>query len=98
LLRSNYEIKHVYAEITAVYYLLSNYSSTSLLPTYATPNQTSNNVIYGSVELGYRFNRKMNFSVFGNYTFRTIDDPKMLTTNQLNIGVRTGFINHYKDF
>ena len=98
LLRTNYEIKRVYAEVTAVYYLLSSYNSSSLLPTYNAQTLASNNVFYGSVELGYRFNRKMNFSVFGNYTFRTIDDPTVLTTNQLNIGVRTGFINHYKDF
>jgi hypothetical protein len=98
ILRSNYEIKRVYAEVTAVYYLLANYSSTSLLPTYDAQTLASNNVFYASVEVGYRFNRKMNFSVFGNYTFRTIDYPSMLTTNQLNIGVRTGFINHYKDF
>lgn len=98
LLRTNYEIKRVYAEITAVYYLLSNYSSTSLLPYNNPQTFANNNVFYGSVEIGYRFNRKMNFSVFGNYTFRTIDDPAMLTTNQLNIGIRTGFINHYKDF
>lgn len=98
MLRSNYEIKRIYAEVTAIYYLLSNYSSTSLLPTYATQTLQSNNVFYGAVEIGYRFNRKMNFCVFGNYTFRTIDDPMMLTTNQLNIGVRTGFVNHYKDF
>lgn len=98
LLRTNYEIKRVYAEISAVYYLLSNYSSTSLLPYNNPQTFANNNVFYGSVEIGYRFNRKMNFSVFGNYTFRTIDDPTMLTTNQLNIGIRTGFINHYKDF
>lgn len=98
ILRSNYEIKRIYAELTAVYYLLSNYSSTSLLPTYTTQTLASNNVFYGSIEVGYRFNRKMNFSVFGNYTYRTINDPNMLTANQLNIGVRTGFINHYKDF
>ncbi len=98
LLRTNYEIKRIYAEVTAVYYMLSNYSSTSLLPTYASPTLSSNNVFYGCVEVGYRFNRKMNFSVFGNYTYRTINDQNVLTTNQLNIGVRTGFINHYKDF
>lgn len=98
VLRVNYEIKRIYAEATAVYYLLSNYAPTSLLPTYAQPTLSTNQVLFGSIEVGYRFNRKMNFSVFGNYTHRSINDPAMLNTNQLNIGVRTGFINHYKDF
>ena len=98
VLRTNYEIKRVYAEVTAVYYLLSNYSSTALLPYHVAQTPSTNTVMFTSVELGYRFNRKMNFSVFGNWTYRTIDDPNMLTANHFNIGIRTGFINHYKDF
>src|SRR5690606_28400857 len=78
VLRTNYEIKRVYAEVTAVYYLLSNYSSTALLPYHVVQTPSTNSVMFTSVELGYRFNRKMNFSVFGNWTYRTIDDPNML--------------------
>lgn len=97
ILRSNYEIKRVYAELSLVYYLTKNYSAQSLLPVHRTLIYSSNSIFYQNFELGYRFNRKMNLCLFGSWTYRVVSDGQT-ATNSLNIGLRTGFINHYKDF
>ena len=98
LLRTNYEYKRMYVDVLTTYYLLSNYSNESLLPVYEDLTRNSNNVLYSSVELGYRFNRKMNLMIFGNWTYRTETNSNLQGTNSFQIGLRTGFINHYKGF
>ncbi len=98
LLRTNYEYKRMYADVLATYYLLSNYSNESLLPVYESLTRNSNQILFTSVELGYRFNRKMNLMIFGNWTYRTETNKSLLGTNSFQVGIRTGFINHYKDF
>ena len=98
LLRSNYELYRVYAELTSVYYITKDYSATALLPIYRELDRTSDNILYVNLELGYRFNKKMNLMLFGSWTYRSIDNPNMPTANTLTVGLKTGFINHYKDF
>ena len=98
ILRTNYEYKRIYADYTFIYYLTQNYSPTSLIPVFREQEFSSNSILYTSLELGYRFNRKMNLMLFGAWTYRTIDDPAMLTANTVSVGLRTGFINHYNDF
>ena len=81
-----------------VYYIAKDYSATALLPIYRELERTSDNILYLNLELGYRFNRKMNLMLFGSWTYRSIDNPDMLPANSFTIGLKTGFINHYKDF
>jgi len=97
LLRTNFEYKRAYLEASFVYYITKDYSSEALLPVYRTLTTSSNQIMYTNVELGYRFNRKMNLSIFASWTYRTVNDPTVLTTNFANVGIRTGFVNHYKD-
>lgn len=97
VLRSNYEWKRVYADLTAIYYLLQNYSPEALLPVYRDLSRSSGNVLYTRLELGYRFNRKMNLCLFVNWTYRQASGEQ-LYTNFMSGGLKTGFINHYNDF
>lgn len=97
IFRSNYEYKRIYADLSVVYYLTKNYSSQSLLPVYRELNYSSNNIFYQNFELGYRFNRKMNLTLFASWAYRFANDGQ-LPTNFISAGLRTGFINHYKDF
>ncbi len=97
ILRSNYEVKRVYVDLSIIYYLTRNYSSESLLPVYRDLETSSENIFFQNTELGYRFNRKMNLTIYGNWTYRLSNDGS-LATNFLSVGLRTGFLNHYKDF
>ena len=98
LIRSNFEYKRAYIDLTFVYYLTNNYSASSLLPVYDEMPTTSNSILYTNAEVGYRFNRKMNLMLFANWTYRTESNSTITGTNSLQVGLKTGFINHYKDF
>jgi hypothetical protein len=60
---------------------------------------TDGTILLTQLELGYRFNKLMNFSIFGTWLFRNEQSDFIdLTTNQFTIGLRTGLLNHYNDF
>lgn len=98
VLRTSYTINRVYAELGVNYYILDDYISTDLMAIEKVTPAVSGNVFYTNLELGYRFNRKMNLSVFMAWTYRAESTVDSLNANVLQFGVKTGFINHYKDF
>lgn len=99
LLRTSYEIKRAYIDLKTIYYHLNQYSSTSHLPLYSLGLKNNGSVFYSNVEIGYRFNRKMNFSVFVNYLYRNATVGGLnLQNNVVGIGLKTGIINSYTDF
>lgn len=98
LVRTNYELKRVYIDLTMVYYLTDNYSATALLSIYDVMPRSSNAIFYENLEVGYRFNRKMNLMLFGSWTYRTETNTSFLGTNSFSFGLKTGLRNNYKDF
>ena len=98
LVRANYEYKRIYLDLSLSYYLLENYSQTALLPIYSEMERKSTDLIFSNVELGYRFNRLMNLSLFGLLTYRSETGSEDFGTNSIQIGLRTGITNQYKDF
>lgn len=98
LLRSNYEWKRLYVNLSVVLIMTSNHSDKGHLPVYIQQNLSSETILNSNTEIGYRFNRKMNLMLFANWNHRTTSLPLNPVTNAVNIGLRTGFINHYKDF
>lgn len=101
LVRTNYEIKRVYIDVLFSYMMLKEYNPRDLLPTKALSNpgiSESFDVSNLQIELGYRFNRKLNFSVFGRGVFRTTTRENGINGTIFQIGMRTGLINHYNDF
>ncbi len=96
--RANYEFKHWYVDSKSVIFLLNDYSQTAHLALYDAGPRIDATVFYQSLELGYRFNRKMNLSVFGRWRLRTSSEIGMPVANTVQIGMRTGLINHYDDF
>src|SRR5690606_29444442 len=97
VVRANYEIKRFYTDLRVVYYSLMDYSSTSHLALYDVGPRANNSIFFTNFELGYRFNKKMNFSVFMNYLVRRDASTSQLT-NYLNVGLKTSLINSYIDF
>lgn len=99
LLRVNYEYKRIYADLKAVFYQLDDYTPTALLSLYDAGVRNNGTTLHTAFEAGYRFNRKMNFTVFVSYLFRTAaTGGGNQLTNVAGIGMRTGLINSYTDF
>lgn len=99
LVRANYEFKRMYADVKTIFYSLNNYSSTSLLALYDAGIRENGSIFHTEIEAGYRFNKKMNFTIFVNYLFRTSSiGGSNQVTNVVGIGMKTGLINSYKDF
>jgi hypothetical protein len=99
LVRINLEVKRIYLDLKSVYYVLSNHQDAGLLPIRVNDDQKiSGNIFLQQVELGYRFNRKMNLMLFVNWQYRNSVVPDSRTTNMVFGGIRTGINNHYNDF
>ena len=101
IVRSNYEYKRVYADLLVSYMMLSNYNPRGLLPTNALIDpgtESSFNTTNVQLEVGYRFNRKMNFSVFGRSVIRTTTQENPVNGTIFQLGMRTGLLNQYDDF
>lgn len=101
LVRSNYEFKRVYAEVLFSYMYLSNYNQRGLLPTHTLIDPGAENTFQTTnfqLELGYRFNRKMNFSAFVRSVVRHSTEVNSANAMIFQIGLRTGLLNQYDDF
>ncbi|PWL32521.1 MAG: hypothetical protein DCO96_02970 [Fluviicola sp. XM-24bin1] len=101
LVRSNYEYKRAYVDLLVSYMMLSNYNPRGLLPTDALIDpgtESSFNTTNIQLELGYRFNRKLNFSVFARSVLRTSTAEDPVNGTILQVGMRTALLNQYDDF
>ncbi|MCH2229122.1 MAG: hypothetical protein MK105_02165 [Crocinitomicaceae bacterium] len=98
IIRSNYEWKRIYIDFSAVYYITKNHSDKGHLPVYNTQTLSSESIVNSSTEIGYRFNRMMNLMLFANWNYRQTSNSINPSSSTVNIGLRTGFMNHYKDF
>jgi hypothetical protein len=98
ILRFNYTKKRVYFDVKSILYLVKNYQATNLIASnYSIPSV--NGTIYNQqIEIGYRFNTKINLELFVQHLYRTSTTPGNSMTNAVFGGIRTGLINHYNDF
>lgn len=97
IIRANYEVMRVYVDVAMIQYWLINHSDVDLLPVYRNYPTFNDNLFYSNVELGYRFNRKMNLCLYAAWTYRQSSSDMNSITNAFYVGLKTGFINHYRD-
>jgi hypothetical protein len=98
IVRSNYEWKRCYIDFKTIVYILSNYSSTDLLPVNKADNLETGKVVLLTTELGYRFNRKINLNLFGGINLRSDVNGGIGNTQHIFVGLRTGINNRCTDF
>jgi hypothetical protein len=99
VVRINYEWKRMYFDVKSIYYSLSNFSDIALLPVQVFKPGSSGSIMNSEFEIGYRFNRKLNFSIFANGMIRYATTPiSNNSTTLISFGIRTGLLNHYTDF
>jgi len=96
--RTNYEWKRLYFDLKSIYYSLTNYSDVSLLPSVKIKPLVTGTIFHNELEIGYRFNRKLNLTFFGNWMLRSDNFSPERLTNMFGLGLRTGLLNHYSDF
>lgn len=96
--RINYEWKRMYVDLKTIYFSLNQYSSLSLLPINQTIVLNNSSIFHNQMELGYRFNRKVNFSAFVSWILRQENTSGSNMTNFLSVGLKTALMNHYTDF
>ena len=98
IIRSNYEYRRFYIDLKIIVYQLNGFRNGSLLAVDNKSLMQIGTLQHDQIEIGYRFNRKLNLSFFGSYIFRNdLSTPEKLT-KFFNVGIRTGLINHYNDF
>lgn len=98
ILRANYEYIHWFIDVKMAYYNLKDYAQDAHLALYSSSPEINANVFYQSTEIGYRFNRKMNLSIFGRWRIRSTTEAGIPMANTVQIGMRTALTNHYDDF
>ena len=98
LTRGSYTYKKFYAEVKNVLYFLENHQANTLIPVNLPSSINSGLLNHLSSEIGYRFNIKLNISLYSRLTWR-----KSFTENQDNnllfhMGIRTGLLDRCDDF
>ncbi|MFT5860949.1 MAG: hypothetical protein ACI865_003065, partial [Flavobacteriaceae bacterium] len=97
-LRANYEVKNWYADLRSVLYLTKDYDPTGHLIIFDESIKTNETIFYQKVEVGYRFNKKMNLKTFLSWRYRSTTDQSAQTANIVQFGFRTALTNQYNDF
>lgn len=98
LLRTNYEWKRTYIDLAVFIFMLKDHSQLDLLPVEKPVDRQTGTLFNQQVEIGYRFNRKMNLSVFAHYLYRNEHFGDQHMTSAFSVGFRTAINNHYNDF
>lgn len=98
ILRANYEYNHWFVDAKSVFYILNDYAQDAHLALYESEPTVDGAIFYQALEVGYRFNRKMNLSIFGRWRYRITSQAGIPTANTVQIGMRTALTNHYDDF
>ena len=98
ILRANYEVQKFYVDLSSILYLTKGYSSTGHLVVNNDVELSDETIFYQRVELGYRFNRKMNLKTFLAWRLRSTTASNAQTANVIEFGFRTAITNHYNDF
>ena len=98
VLRANYEYKHWFADLRSAFYILDDFSQGAHLALYESSPAIDGAIYYQALELGYRFNRKMNLSIFSRWRIRMTSEFGIPVANSIQVGMRTALTNHYDDF
>jgi hypothetical protein len=97
VLRFNWEYKRCYMDVKSISYYLENFNRTALLPIPKNNITPNGFVFHNQLELGYRFNKKINLTIFANAIYR-YDDTSKSQNFIVSSGIRTALINHYNDY
>jgi hypothetical protein len=98
LVRFNTEIQRYYFDVKSSSYFLNNYNNDALLPVRLASQDENGVILNNQVEIGFRFNTKLNVNIFGSMIWRA----ELLEVTKSNLifqaGIRTGLMSTYNDY
>lgn len=97
VVRLSAQYQRWYVDVKWNYYQLNDYSSGDLIASNSNLPEVNGNLFHQYLEVGYRFNKKINLQLFGASLLRQSTMDAFDKTNILQIGLRTGLLNHYRD-
>jgi hypothetical protein len=96
--RINYEYQRFYIDFKFIFTGLKAYQASQLNGfSYSKIKQTGS-LQNHSIEIGYRFNKKINLTIFANYIYRNNQANNSPITKFGSIGIKTSLTNRYIDF
>lgn len=98
VVRLGWEWKRIYADLKSVNYFLINHSKNDLLPIQYYTTVSNDKISHNQMEFGYRMNKKLNWTFFGNITFRKQTGDVNSQAFVVSAGMRTSLLSHYNDY
>ena len=98
VLRAGWEWKRIYADLKSVNYFLINHTKNDLLPIQFYNTVSNDKISHNQFELGYRMNKKINWTFFGNITYRKQTGAENSQAFVVSAGMRTSLLSHYNDY
>ena len=98
VLRSGWEWKRIYADFKSVNYFLVNHAKNDLLPIQYYNTVSNDKISHNQLEFGYRMNKKLNWTFFGNITYRKQTGAENSQAFIVNAGMKTSLLSHYNDY
>ena len=98
VVRLGWEWKRIFADIKSVNYFLVDHTKNDLLPIQFYNTVSNDKISHNQLEFGYRMNKKLNWTFFGNITYRKQTGLENSQTFIVSAGMRTSLLSHYNDY
>jgi hypothetical protein len=98
VLRAGWEWKRIFVDFKSVNYFLVNHTKNDLLPIQYYNTVSDDKISHNQLEFGYRMNKKLNWTFFGNITYRKQTGLENSQAFILSAGMRTSLLSHYNDY
>jgi hypothetical protein len=81
-----------------VNYFLVNHTKNDLLPIQYYTTVSNDKISHNQLEFGYRMNKKLNWTFFGNIVYRKQTGVENSQAIVVSAGMRTSLLSHYNDY
>jgi hypothetical protein len=98
VLRAGWEWKRIFVDFKSVNYFLVNHTKNDLLPIQYYTTVSNDKIFHNQLEFGYRINKKLNWTFFGNITYRKQTGAENSQTFVMSGGMRTSLLSYYNDY
>jgi hypothetical protein len=98
VLRAGWEWKRIFADFKSVNYFLVNHTKNDLLPIQYYTTVSNDKISHNQLEFGYRMNKKLNWTFFGNIVYRKQTGAENSQVFIVSAGMRTSLLSHYNDY
>jgi hypothetical protein len=96
--RTSYSYHRFYTDFKNVLYFLKNHESSVLLPIALTGEINTGVLNHSLLEVGYRFNPKLNVAIYGQCLWRKSFTENPSNNLLFNVGIKTGLLDKFDDY